>query len=210
MKLAWAREGPNQYWRAGIALLPLYLWAEIVPVNDAEEDEAQFEVHVVAEVRNVNGSDEQVGLDSMSLPDFDPWEGDPNEDVALNAMVEDTIMALNARVHGDVRRELEGLEGEVKRLRAVERQMSRVTLIAGDFESRVTVTPELARMVLALKGEAAQIPHRMQLEAPNVVACYNAQNFLLGRIIYRPELANGQSDRPGRLGLYLFSEEDEQ
>lgn len=211
MQLTWAREGPNEFWRTALALLPLYIWAEVVPLDVCEsaigvtEEEAQFELHVVAMVRNVDGHDEQVGFDATPLPDFGP-DSDPNEDVALYVLTFDMMMALNVRAHSDVRRELENTEEDLKRLRAIERQMSRVSLIH-ESGQRIVLTLDLARTILALKDVAAQRPWRIELESPILAACYNEQGFIVGRIVYRPELNNG--DRPGRMGLYPYEDNHE-
>lgn len=208
MKITWAKEHAEVHLPPLAFLLDIE-WDEFGNYGPLEEgQEGQHVLLIRCEVWDVEKTDEygeEVAREAVVLPDYNPETG-PNGELWLNALAQDAIESMNASAHSKVRTELAQIERRLVRLRAVERRMSRVTLTHQDGR-RITLTPHLAQMILAFKSREAQQPWRLQLEAPNLAACYNEHGILVGRIIYRPELET--TNRPGRMGLYPYEDESE-
>jgi hypothetical protein len=196
-ELVW-EEGPDHRPRAEVHYPPLHFRAEVLLDEYGEfgplgGDDFQLVFKVTCEVWDVNAYDVPIAEEVRVLG---PELGD-EANALLTSLGQEIIEQMRLTIHKTKRGELAAAEEKVKALRAIEREMSRLTLSWNAGEKRIILTPDLARTVLALTDRAADRPYRMELEALNLAACYNEHGILVGRIVFRP-------DASGSLGLHVY------
>jgi hypothetical protein len=183
-------------------IVPMMLQPIIGGPRKVEGPAHYFDLEVTGRADAGEGQHVIVGHEAVREIDFE-WANDPNDEkvnVYLSTLALDAIRELNFAAQHNIRRMLEEAEERVKRLRIVRYKMGRVRLVHG--LTNITVSLEVARMVLAGHNREVKRPFRIEQDSPNSAVCYNEANHPMGRIVFEPK--DGEEKT---LGLRVTQEE---